>query len=419
MLSLGNLTGYLFARGEYKEQLTQKPLTYVIGSNGSFEVRSNLLGTFTRKIDNIQKIEEVQEGVQLQIPKIPFSLFNKIAVWFRTIYLKDKTESTIMVFYNEKNGFSLFVPKQINASASSTYERDDDAEYTALSKKNTLVMVAHSHPWKGSSAPNPSSIDNADEKEALLYMILNNVEDIPNVYCSTCPGGKRIKMDFFDIFENPMLTALSKEDKDLDENLKHLMAKHIPAEEIIKQYFSSKGITIPAKWIAKHSVRRTQTAVNSAYSGYSRGVYDYRLSNGRQKLYDYDSYYSFMEEEELDDEIAAYYKSRSTISSESEKKNKTSALVDKESFNDVMDMVLDFTESQMCTLFETLIEEGHAASLYDAIQEYDAGLITDKTVSGAKDYLNQKDYFEHIDDEEDKTKRINKKGGITGLTPIK
>lgn len=282
-LTLGNLIGRFFATDDnYKN--VDKPLSYIVASNGLFEQRKNDLGLFYSKTDKIPNMQEVQEGVFLNIPKIPFDLFNKMIAWFRTIYKKDKTESTFMIFYNEKTGFFPFIPEQTNAGASSKYLRDDDPVYTELCKNNTLVMVAHSHPWAGTSAPSPSGTDNNDEKEAILYLIANNVEGVPNVYCSTCPGGKRMKLSFFDLFENPLL-----ERKDIPEDIKNLLVSRVTEKEVFTQFLKPDEFVMPLEWLKKHKTdARTFTGTGTT-TGTSK--VETKTSHYGYDRFDWDDYY--------------------------------------------------------------------------------------------------------------------------------
>ena len=110
-LILGDLIGKYFATGEEYKQST-KPLNYIVAANGTFEQRSTEIGTFYIKREGVPKLDNIQEGVNLNIPKIPFEIFNRMITWFKVIYQKDKTESTFMIFYNEKDGFIPFIPEQ-------------------------------------------------------------------------------------------------------------------------------------------------------------------------------------------------------------------------------------------------------------------------------------------------------------------
>jgi len=183
----------------------ETPITNILAKNGKFQVRQTPVITSIIKDDNIfNELPEMQEGIKLNIPKIPFEIFNYMGTFFKKIYEKEKTESALMVFYNDKDSeFIAWAPEQKISSANVTYKRDDDPEYVKMCTENLLVMVAHSHPWKSTAGPSPSGTDNNDEKESLLYMILGNVEEFPTYTISTCPNGKRTYLSFNDIFEIP------------------------------------------------------------------------------------------------------------------------------------------------------------------------------------------------------------------------
>lgn len=378
-LTLSNLIGRYFATGEdYKK--SEKPLNYIVASNGTFEQRINQLGSFYIKREGIPNLDNIEEGIHLNIPKIPFDIFNKMIIWFRAIYTKDRTESTFMLFYNEKNGFIPFIPVQENSSANSKYLRDEDPDYTAMCKDNALVMVAHSHPWKGTSAPGPSATDNADEKEAILYLIANNVEDVPNVYCSTCPGGKRIKLNFFDIFQNPFL-----ERTDIPEDVVPYLKNALSEKELFGMYIDKKTTTVPLDWIKKHKTK-TYTPVQIGFANY--GGYQtyggYRKEKSKKDLEKedemskkidafYSKYNSAIDYEDVDDyygygadyEYYDFPSSKPSLDLENDEDDYDGDLM----LSDAIDLTLDLSTAGKAELILTLIDEGHEALINACLKE--------------------------------------------------
>ena len=366
MLKLKDMVGRFFATGDdYKK--SDKPINYVVAHNGVFEIRKNELGSFIRKVDKIPRLDSLEEGVYLNIPKIPFEYFNKMVSWFKEIYKLDKTESTIFLFYHKEKGFKLWVPRQENGSASSNYKREDDKEYNKLiSEGYILVMIAHSHPWKSTSV-RPSGIDDRDEKEPILYMVVGNVEEIPVTYCSTCPGGNRMKLNFFDIFENPI------NNENVDNKIKSLLTQHVPEQKIFELYVDT-SYNIPKSWIKKHKARSYTSYRSRSLSQYSLLDYEPHYLNSAKNYYDMyneakrQGYGIGRQYETVDD-----YKDYDTVFQEIDEIRKFTGTLDPtiaDSYlGDVIDTVLDMSEESIAELLVTLADEGYKNLLRKVIVE--------------------------------------------------
>lgn len=263
---------YEFSDGMSKDAVGLK---YITAKNGNFEVReNNILQIVSKFTKELVDLPELKEGINYKLPKIPFSAFCAMLTFFRAVYKRDKTESSLFLFYNKLSSqYILWAPKQQNSTAASTYERGTDPEYLAMCTNNSLVMMAHSHPWKGTTVT-PSGIDNTDEKDSILYLVVGNVEDVPNVYLSTCPGGERKKLPFFSFFENPILLDLASMDAD-SKVVKFIYEKLDPNDTsyIFKNYLQE--VENPPEWLAKAKVKATPAATIS-YGGakYVHGNYN-------------------------------------------------------------------------------------------------------------------------------------------------
>lgn len=255
---------YEFSDGMSKDAVGLK---YITAKNGNFEVReNNILQIVSKFTKELVDLPEVKEGINYKLPKIPFSAFCAMLTFFKAVYARDKTESSLFLFYNKLSSqYILWAPKQQNSSAASTYERGTDPEYLEMCTNNSLVMMAHSHPWKGSTV-SPSGIDNADEKDSILYLVVGNVEDIPNVYLSTCPGGERKKLPFFSFFENPILLDLAAMDAD-SKVVKFIYEKLDPNDTsyIFANYLQE--IENPPEWLTKAKVKATPATAIVTYGG--------------------------------------------------------------------------------------------------------------------------------------------------------
>lgn len=362
---LDQLTSRFYSTDNYENDT--KPLKYITAANGNFEIRQSQIGTFTSKIDKIPNLKEIDEEIKLSIPKISFDIFTKMIAWFREVYKEDGTEATFMVFYDENEGeFIPFIPKQENTGTNSHYLRDEDEEYKTMAEEKILVMVAHSHPWKGSSRPSPSGTDNSDEKEAILYLIANNVEEIPNVYCSTCPGGNRVTVDFFDIFENPFLSR-----EDIPEDIKELLKPNLTEKFVFEKYLDVESFEIPKEWSSRASKKtysrvqpkKVASGYDSWYDNYDKydlGYYGYGRSYKTSK--------KKTKKKSVRDQIEDYYK----------KLNKEDSYEDSDMqaaiTNELLDQALDLDYDSKIGLILSILEEtdeGLAETLSICIDSYE------------------------------------------------
>lgn len=282
------------------------PIMNIVAKNGKFQMRTSRVVTSILKDDTIMSdLPEIEEEVLINIRKIPFHVFEVMGSFFKKIYEKDKTESSLMLFYNEKEDyFNIWPPSQKNSSANSHYLREDDPAFVKMNNENVLVMVAHSHPWASKSAPSPSGTDNNDEKESILYMIMSNVSEIPTYTLSTCPNGKRKLLRFQDVFEVPTEIFSREEKIDMlrpefskslvgevflknatDEELNSVFSEYIDSSIIVEKAYKHCLDEIPENWLKRCTVN---------YQNYNKDYYkDYYKNypyNNYNKNYAYDNY---------------------------------------------------------------------------------------------------------------------------------
>ena len=370
-----NFVDYFFS-DDSEKMAGNTPLKYITAGNGIFEIRSNDVMTVTTKVEGAKGMPELVEGFELKIPKIPFSVFNTIISFMKKIYQQDGTESTIMVFYNKEKGeFIPWVPLQENSGTSSNYKRDEDPEYTEMCKNNVLVMVAHSHPWASSTPPSPSGTDNNDEKEAIIYMIVGNVNGIPTITVSTCPGGKRRKLGFLDVFENPLVTEYN-----LTGKIAELITKYVPADEILSTYVNSKE-PVPEEWI-KRCTKKQYRYANTGKTVYTQ-YYGRNYASGTGLAVS--NRYTDFDDDYYDNYYAGYggYYQTSILKDDKYKIVRGEDLSDEPEVPDVADVIdicLDhFDQVQIAELILALKREGYGSLIAKCI-----GLSDEKVESTKK-----------------------------------
>lgn len=122
----------------------QKPTNYVFASNGVFRVIKNSIGVFKTKESelpedfNIPGIGEMEAGVDLLIPKIPFEWWLKILKFYRDINKEDGCEASNLFFWNHNN---VSLPTHYNPTESELkMGKERGAEIKGLTEQGQLII---------------------------------------------------------------------------------------------------------------------------------------------------------------------------------------------------------------------------------------------------------------------------------------
>lgn len=185
---------------EEPEHEYEKPINYVMASNGCFEVRDTPLGRMTVRVE-----EEIaglnttmEEGIELNVPLMPGRILTTILDFFRAVYhQRNGAEAFLQVFYNqEEEEFFIHCPRQEVSGALVTFERSPELE-----AEHVLVMDIHSH---NSMPAFFSSIDDEDEKEDRLYGVIGCVHQrLPHMAFRLGVAGRFVELDGKSLFESP------------------------------------------------------------------------------------------------------------------------------------------------------------------------------------------------------------------------
>lgn len=186
---------------EYK-----KPINYVCAKNGLFEVRKSDLATVTvRPKEVLGVVEELKEGVTLNLPKVPFLFLQQTISFFRGVEAKmnGSSEALVQVWWDrEAKAHQMHVPEQNVSGGSvrhqSVFDLDNSGKYFH-------VMDIHSH-GSGMSAF-WSGTDNNDEMRVTtdrLFGVIGKVKDpIPMWKWRMRTRDGFIDLSVADIFELP------------------------------------------------------------------------------------------------------------------------------------------------------------------------------------------------------------------------
>lgn len=156
-----------------------KPITYVCASNGLFEVRHSDLATIvTRPKTVLGLVEEMKEGMTLNLPKVPFDFLRQTISFFRGVEAKMKgsSEALVQIWWDRTEGrHVIHVPEQQVSGGSvrhqSTFDQDSTGRYFH-------VMDIHSHGSNMSAFW--SGVDDADEKRVTterLFGVIGKVKE--------------------------------------------------------------------------------------------------------------------------------------------------------------------------------------------------------------------------------------------------
>jgi PRTRC genetic system protein A len=183
-----------------------KPITYLCAKNGLFEARhSDLATVITKPKEILGIVEELKEGVTLNLPKVPFLFLQQTVGFFRGVEAKmnHSSEALVQIWWDrEAKAHQMHVPEQTVSGGGvrhqSTFDLDSSGKYFH-------VMDIHSH-GNGMSAF-WSGTDNADEARVTtdrLFGVIGKIQDpIPMWKWRMRTRDGFIDLSVADIFELP------------------------------------------------------------------------------------------------------------------------------------------------------------------------------------------------------------------------
>ena len=180
------LADYKHAPVSY-EDLT-KPVTYVTASNGIFRVVKTDIALFTTLHkefeETISGLPIMEENVELLIPKIPFRHIVKALTFFRDVYTKDRTESSLLFFWNTHNipipnfpgvltegQLVTYCPVQENEYSLTNFESDKNVDW--FRSNLSILLELHSH---CNFSAFFSGVDDANENMNQFYGVWGHVD---------------------------------------------------------------------------------------------------------------------------------------------------------------------------------------------------------------------------------------------------
>ena len=162
---------------------------YIVAKEGVFLKKKLGIMESIAPVDNISILDSVSTMAKLHIRRISGKNFGKVINFFKAVYKEYRSESIILLFYNEeKKRYKIFPPRQKVTAASLEYNRGITVDGM------TMIGTIHSH---GSMSAFHSGTDDDDEKSFDgLHITIGDVnDDEVSISASIIANGYRFMVD--------------------------------------------------------------------------------------------------------------------------------------------------------------------------------------------------------------------------------
>lgn len=260
------------------EVYAQKPTNYVTAGNGVFRVIQKDIGAFVTKVADgkIPGFPDMEEGVHLQIPKIPYKYWLQVLSFYKDVNAKDGTEASVLFFWNTNNvtlpthydptpaqaakgelgpevkGLTqdgqliIYCPVQKNSGSLSDFTKDSFVDYLRL--HTAQLCETHSHNTMGAFW---SGTDDSNENYPQFYGVIGKVSSIePEYRFRYALGKEKFDCELWELFEQPKVTKTEKVTID------------IPGVGVVENEHEIKNLEFkgpwpmveyPSDWMGQHS----------------------------------------------------------------------------------------------------------------------------------------------------------------------
>ena len=157
----------------------KKSITYVTAKNGLFEVRhSDLCTIVTQPKEVLGVVQEMKEGVTLNLPKFPWGFLEQTISFFRGVCERQKgsSEALVQVWWNRVDkAYELHVPEQKVSGGGVHHESRFDHE-----GDGNWIHAADIHSHGSSMSAFWSGTDDGDERRVTterMFGVIGNVND--------------------------------------------------------------------------------------------------------------------------------------------------------------------------------------------------------------------------------------------------
>lgn len=178
-------------------QTSGKVIAFVPSDDGNvYEIRSEKMGTFIAKAENVTMLDKVRAGFIPALPKIPYEILSEIISFFKSYITESKEfEALAYIFWSfEDEEYFVYIPKQKVSKARVIPECS-----IADDEKNLLVMQIHSHNTMPAFF---SRDDDAGEQATKLYSVVGRLDKVfPNIKTRISVGGKFVEINPSTVFD--------------------------------------------------------------------------------------------------------------------------------------------------------------------------------------------------------------------------
>jgi len=188
--------------GNYIAKVGKKSI-WIMASDGIYNIINNNVFTATFHVAELN-IPGLPSGKDLQkfrfnLPKIPYSLFKRLILFYRHIHDLYGTEVFVALYYdriNEKWNFEI--PKQKVSGGSAEWETKSTSKFNDTN--NIFAMETHSH---HTMFGHFSTIDDADQQlPERIHLVIGKIKDNQVEYTMRVKNKKHvIELDLKDVFE--------------------------------------------------------------------------------------------------------------------------------------------------------------------------------------------------------------------------
>jgi PRTRC genetic system protein A len=153
-----------------QEEMPQDDVFYIVAKEGVFLKKKLGIMESIAPVDNISILDSVSTMAKLHIRRISGKNFGKVINFFKAVYKEHRSESIVLLFYDEaKKRYKIFPPRQKVTAASLDYNRGITVDGM------TMIGTIHSH---GSMSAFHSGTDDDDEKSFDgLHITIGDVDD--------------------------------------------------------------------------------------------------------------------------------------------------------------------------------------------------------------------------------------------------
>lgn len=201
-----NMSPPLVLKGENFSEPKER-VYYILSGDGLFLVKNFPIYRSCTKVENgLPWLQGQSENFELNLPKIPCALFERVVAFFQVIYCLHRSEAMVFLYYHlEQGAFEVVVPQQVVTSKG--FNNGDGwsyhLHYSGVPTPAGFIRVGTIH----SHADLPAFYSVTDEQDSefddSLNLVVGNV-DRARLSLSACfmVDGKKFELEPWDILED-------------------------------------------------------------------------------------------------------------------------------------------------------------------------------------------------------------------------